>query len=219
MDTRARLAVLISGRGSNLRALVQAIDDGQLNAELVQVVSSKPGTGGAQFARERGIAVVELDAKQCPDREAFDAQLDAALAVQRPDFYALAGFMRILTPAFITPKLGRIVNIHPSLLPKYPGLHPHARALAAGEREHGASVHFVTSELDAGPVLAQVRCAIAANDTETSLADRVLRLEHKLYPRALELLLSGTVGWSNSAATYHGRPLLNPLDLAALPIG
>ena len=145
--------------------------------------------------------------------------LAAELRANRVDLICLACYMRLLSAPFVREFPLRILNIHPSLLPKYPGLHPHARALAAGEREHGASVHFVTSELDAGPVLAQVRCAVAANDTETSLADRVLRLEHKLYPRALELLLSGTVGWSNSAATYHGRPLLNPLDLAALPIG
>jgi phosphoribosylglycinamide formyltransferase 1 len=208
-----RLAVLISGRGSNLLAIAAAIEQRELDAKIVHVVASKPGTSGAAAARERGWWISELDPKAHATREEYDAALLATIAAVPTDWIVLAGYMRILTSATIDAWRGRIVNIHPSLLPKYPGLHPHAQALAAGDKEHGATVHFVTPELDAGPAIAQARVPIEPTDDEATLAARVLRIEHRLYPFAIQLLVNRRLVWSEPHPLLDGQPLQAPLEL------
>lgn len=186
---RARLAVLISGRGSNLQAIVAASRAGTLDAEVCAVISNRPEAAGLAWARQTGIDTYVIDHRRFGepvDRDAFDRALGARLEALQPDLIVLAGFMRILGPALVARFPGRILNIHPSLLPRYPGLDTHARALAAGDTEHGASVHVVTPELDGGPVIAQVRVPVQTDDTPASLAARVLAQEHTLYVNALQ---------------------------------
>jgi phosphoribosylglycinamide formyltransferase-1 len=186
-----RVAILISGGGSNMVKLVDSMT-GDHPARPVLVVSNVPGAGGLERARERGVPVAVVDHRAYRgDRAAFEAALDAALAEARPDIICLAGFMRILTPAFVARHEGRILNIHPSLLPKYPGLDTHARALAAGDAEAGCSVHVVTGELDAGPLLGQARVPVLPGDTAERLAARVLDMEHRLYPTVLRRFAAG----------------------------
>jgi len=182
---KKRVGVLISGTGSNMKALVSAGREAASPFEVVCVASNKADAGGIAWAHEQGIAAQVINHKDFATREAFDTALNAYLQSQRLDIVACAGFMRIMTPALITPWAGRIVNIHPSLLPKYKGLHTHQRAIAAGDIEAGCSVHFVTAELDGGAVIAQVRVPILAGDTAETLAARVLVEEHKLYPKVL----------------------------------
>jgi phosphoribosylglycinamide formyltransferase-1 len=187
----ARVAILISGGGSNMVKLVDSMT-GDHPARPVLVVSNVPGAGGLDRARERGVPVAVVDHRAFRgDRAAFEAALDAALAEARPDIICLAGFMRILTPAFVARHEGRTLNIHPSLLPKYPGLDTHARALAAGDTEAGCSVHLVTGELDAGPLLGQARVPVLPGDTAERLAHRVLGMEHRLYPAVLRRFAAG----------------------------
>jgi phosphoribosylglycinamide formyltransferase-1 len=187
----ARVAILISGGGSNMVKLVDSMT-GDHPARPVLVVSNVPGAGGLDRARERGVPVAVVDHRAYRgDRAAFEAALDAALAEARPDIICLAGFMRILTPAFVARHEGRTLNIHPSLLPKYPGLDTHARALAAGDTEAGCSVHVVTGELDAGPLLGQARVPVLPGDTAERLAHRVLEMEHRLYPAVLRRFAAG----------------------------
>ncbi|MBL8531737.1 MAG: phosphoribosylglycinamide formyltransferase [Hyphomonadaceae bacterium] len=181
--SRKRVCVLISGRGSNLQALLDAEQDAY---EIVLVVSNVPGAGGLARARAAGVEALTLDHKPFgKDREAFERELNALLRARHVELIALAGFMRVLTPYFVNAWAGRLINIHPSLLPKFPGTKTHERALAAGESEHGCSVHLVTEEVDAGEILGQARMPISADDTPDSLAARVLTLEHELYPRCL----------------------------------
>lgn len=181
--TRKRVAVLISGRGSNLQALLDARQEAY---EIALVISNVPGAGGLDRARDAGVEAIDLDHKPYgKDREAFERDLNALLAERNIDLIALAGFMRVLTPYFVRAWTGRLVNIHPSLLPKYPGTNTHARALEAGESEHGCTVHLVTEEVDAGEILGQARMPILPGDTPESLAERVLTLEHELYPKCL----------------------------------
>ncbi|WP_018935055.1 phosphoribosylglycinamide formyltransferase [Thioalkalivibrio sp. ALJ24] len=208
-----RLVVLISGRGSNLRALIEACERGEINARVVGVISNRPDAGGLEFARDHGIPERVLDHRTYAGREPFDAALAEAIEAFEPDLVLLAGFMRILTPGFVEQFTGRLLNIHPSLLPKYRGLDTHARALADGEREHGASVHFVTPELDGGPVIMQARVPVRAEDTESSLAARVQQAEHRLYPAAAGLVCSGRIQWSEPTLQYDGAPLEAPLQL------
>jgi phosphoribosylglycinamide formyltransferase 1 len=184
--TRKRVAVLISGRGSNLQALL----DAEQNAyEIALVVSNVPGAGGLDRARAAGIEALALDHKPYgKNREAFERDLDALLVERNIEIVALAGFMRVLTPYFVRAWAGRLVNIHPSLLPKFPGVNTHARALEAGESEHGCTVHLVTEEVDSGEILGQARMPIEPADTPESLVERVLTLEHALYPRCLATL-------------------------------
>lgn len=181
--TRKRVAVLISGRGSNLQALM----DARQNAyEIVLVVSNVPGVAGLERARAAGIEAIALDHKPYgKNREAFERDLDALLIERRVDLVALAGFMRVLTPYFVRAWAGRLVNIHPSLLPKHPGVNTHARALEAGDAEHGCTVHLVVEEVDAGEIIGQAQTPILPGDTPETLANRVLELEHDLYPRCL----------------------------------
>lgn len=192
-----RMVVLISGRGSNMRAIIEACQSGKINAEVVAVISNRPDAGGLDYAREHNIETAVIDHKAFSVRNDFDIALQALVDSFKPDFIALAGFMRILSGDFVNHFLGKMVNIHPSLLPLYPGLNTHAQALAAKDKKHGASVHFVTPELDAGPIIAQSGFAVLQDDTEQSLAARVLSTEHVLYTRALQLCVSGCARYVN----------------------
>lgn len=184
--TRKRVAVLISGRGSNLRAILEAKQD---DYEILAVISNRPGAGGLDIARAAGVEALVIDHKTYgKDREAFERAVDEALRARDIEIVALAGFMRVLTPYFVRAWKGRLVNIHPSLLPKFPGVDTHARALAAGESMHGCTVHLVVEEVDAGEILGQARLAILPDDTPETLAARVLELEHALYPPCLARL-------------------------------
>ena len=183
---RRRVAVLISGRGSNLQALLDAQQDAY---DIALVVSNVPGAGGLDRARAAGVEALALDHKPYgKNREAFERDLDALLVERNIEIVALAGFMRVLTPYFVNAWKGRLVNIHPSLLPKYPGINTHARALEAGDAEHGCTVHLVVEEVDSGEILGQAKMAILSGDTADSLAERLLTLEHSLYPACLEKL-------------------------------
>ena len=185
-----RVAILISGGGSNMAALVDSMV-GDHPARPVLVLSNRPGAGGLEKAAARGIPTAAVDHRAFASREAFEAALDAELRKAAPDLICLAGFMRVLTPGFVERWSGRMLNVHPSLLPKYPGLDTHARAIAAGDAEAGASIHEVTAVLDAGPVLGQARVPVLAGDTPDALAARVLRAEHVLYPLVLRRVASG----------------------------
>jgi len=190
---RKRVAVLISGTGSNMKALVAASRQPGSSFEVCCVVSNKPDAGGITWAREQGISTQVIDHKNFPTREAFDTDLNNYLQSQRLDLIACAGFMRIMTPVLITPWQGRMLNIHPSLLPLYKGLHTHERAIADGQKEAGCSVHLVTLELDDGPVLGQARVPILPGDTAETLAARVLAEEHKLYSDTLAAFAKGLI--------------------------
>ena len=208
-----RVAILASGRGSNLAALLDARERGELPVDFVLVGSDKATAGALRLAEAAGIPTLALDPRSYPDRRAFDLDLFARITASGAEWLVLAGFMRILDGEALAPWVGRMINIHPSLLPKYRGLHTHRRALEAGDREHGASVHFVTAELDGGPVIAQARLAIEAGDDEHQLAQRLLPLEHQLLPAVLRLLTSQRLQWNDHAAQFDGQPLLAPLDL------
>ncbi len=185
-----RVAILISGGGSNMVALADSMV-GDHPARPVLVLSNRPDAGGLEKASSRGIATAVVDHKSFADRENFEAALTAELEAISPDIICLAGFMRILTPDFVARWEGQILNIHPSLLPKYPGLRTHARALEAGDTEAGCSVHLVTPDLDAGPILGQARVPIVTGDTPETLAARVLVEEHRLYPSVLKAFCGG----------------------------
>jgi len=207
----ARIAVLASGRGSNLHAILQAIDAGSLDAEVVGVFSDKPNAPALrQVPRDRRWSARPAS---FPDRAAYEAALSDAVAAARPDWVVCAGYMRILGDAFIARFRGRLLNIHPSLLPRYRGLHTHARAIEAGDPEHGASVHFVIPELDAGAVIAQVRVPILPGDTAEALAARLLPREHALLLAVLRLAASGGLAEQGDITLCHGQPLLNALSL------
>lgn len=187
---RRRVAILISGGGSNMAGLLRDMATDH-PAEAVLVVSNRPGAGGLEKARALGVPTATVDHRDYPDREAFEAALTAVLEPARPDIICLAGFMRVLTPGFVRRWQGRMLNIHPSLLPKYPGLHTHARAIEAGDAEAGCTVHEVIPELDAGPVLGQARVPVLPGDTPEALAERVLEMEHRLYPAVLRRFAAG----------------------------
>jgi len=189
---RKRVAVLISGRGSNMAALIEAARAQDYPAEIALVVSNRPDASGLTRAGEAGIATAIVDHTSFgDDREAFERALDAQLQAHRIDLVCLAGFMRLLTPWFVTRWSGRILNIHPALLPQFKGLDTHRRALAAGVKRHGATVHFVVPEMDSGPIVAQDWVPVLEGDTEETLARRVLEVEHRIYPQALRLVAEG----------------------------
>jgi len=188
---RKRVAILISGRGSNMIALIEAAADPAFPAEIVLVVSNRPDAPGLGRATEHGIATAVIDHKRFESREAFERTLDGALQAAQIELVCLAGFMRVLTPWFLSRWPRRVINIHPALLPAFPGLDTHARALAAGAKEHGATVHFVVPEVDAGPIIAQGSVPVEAGDTEATLAARVLTIEHRIYPQALRAVAEG----------------------------
>lgn len=189
--SRVRTAVLLSGRGSNLKSLIAACAAPDFPAEIVLVISNVEGAGGLDIARDAGIATKVIPHKPFPSREAFDAEIDAALRAARVELVCEAGFMRIHSAWFAQRWEGRILNIHPSLLPKFPGVKVHEQVLAAGETESGATVHFLTAELDSGPIVAQAKVPVLAGDTPETLAARVLEAEHALYPEALRLVAEG----------------------------
>lgn len=189
-----RLGVLISGRGSNLKALIDAVADGRLDATIAVVISNRPAAAGLDHARAAGIEALVLPHGGFPSREQYDRAVVGALEGRRVDLVCLAGFMRLLSPYFVDRFAGRILNIHPSLLPKYPGLHPQQQALDDGATESGATVHFVNKELDAGPIVLQRAVPVLAGDTADTLAARILEVEHQLYPEAVARVLSGLPG-------------------------
>lgn len=205
--------VLISGTGTNLQALIEAAQRGDIPVHLDAVISNRPEAGGLTRALRAGIPAHALDHTVYPDRESFDQALRDCIDHYRPELVILAGFMRILTSAFVEHYTGRMLNIHPSLLPDFRGLNTHERALQAGVKEHGASVHFVSNELDGGPVIMQARVPVLAGDTAESLAARVLEREHVLYPKAVELFGAGRVRLDKGRVWLDGRVLEAPLDL------
>ena len=200
-------AVIISGSGSNLQAFIDASQSGQLDARLALVVSNRTDAYGLQRAEKAGIATVTVDHREYGQREDFDRALLQAIAPHGVDLIILAGFMRILSPVFISAYRGRLLNIHPSLLPKYPGLNTHQRALDAGDTEAGATVHFVTEELDGGPPILHVRVPIENGDDPTSLAARVLEQEHKIYPAATQWFAQGRLELCGDTALLDGEPI------------
>jgi phosphoribosylglycinamide formyltransferase-1 len=189
MVTKRRVGILISGRGSNMACLVEAARAPDYPAEIVLVLANKPEAGGLATAAAAGIATVAIDHRPFgQDRAAHEAAVDAALRAHDVEIVCLAGYMRLLTPYLVSRWAGRMLNIHPSLLPEFKGLHTHARAIAAGKTEHGCTVHLVTEDLDSGPVLMQARVDVRPDDTEATLSARVLAAEHRLYPEALRKL-------------------------------
>jgi len=211
VDRPLRVAALASGRGSNLAALIAA----RLPVEFVLVGSDKASAGALSVAAEAGIPTVFLSPRDYATRSDFDRALFGRVADAGADLLVLAGFMRIIDAGVVADWEGRAINVHPSLLPKYRGLHTHRRCLEAGDAEHGASVHFVTAELDGGPVVAQARIAVHADDTEASLASRLLVEEHRLLPAVVAAIADGRLRWDGQAV-FEGQPLRSPLDLAAL---
>jgi phosphoribosylglycinamide formyltransferase-1 len=214
--TRKRVGVLISGRGSNMAALIEAAKVPEYPAEIVLVLSNRPDAPGLQTARAEGIAETVVDhVKFGKDRAAFEHGMQAELDKHRIDIVCLAGFMRLLTPAFVEQWQNRMLNIHPALLPAFKGLDTHARALAAGVKLHGATVHFVVPEMDAGPIIAQGAVAVRDEDTPESLAARVIAVENQLYPLALRLVAEGRVRVADGRCLITGvsnsqQPLLVP---------
>jgi phosphoribosylglycinamide formyltransferase-1 len=216
----SRITVLISGRGSNLRALIDAARDGSIQGAITHVVSNRPDAAGLTFAEEAGIASTVVDHRSFASRDRFDGALAAAVDAGEPDLVVLAGFMRVLDAAFVRRYDGRLINIHPSLLPAYPGLNTHRRVLADGVREHGCTVHYVTSEVDGGPIIAQRVVPVLEGDDESTLAARVLAAEHQLLPAAVAahcagklVIENGRVRVSDMAAIGANRsavPTVNP---------
>ena len=217
MPTRPQIAVLISGSGSNLQAIIDACaippEQGGIDADICLVISNNEAAYGLERAQLAQIPTLVLDHRQYTDRQDYDTALVKALShsasgQSSPDLIVLAGFMRILTPVFTNAFVGKLINIHPSLLPKYPGLHTHNRALEAGDTKHGATVHFVTEELDGGPPILQSAIDIELQDTEQSLAARVLtEVEHKIYPTAVNWILQKRIEMKNGTAYKDGEPL------------
>jgi phosphoribosylglycinamide formyltransferase-1 len=205
--TRARLAILISGRGSNLQAFIDACDRGVLSADIAVVISNNPGAEGLEKAAAAGIPTRCIDHRDFPSREHFDEALAGEVQLWQADAVILAGFMRILTPIFIQPFSGRLLNVHPSLLPRYPGLHTHQRALDAGDSQGGVTVHFVTLELDGGPPIIQAKVPILPGDTAQTLADRVIEKEHLIYPLAAQWLVTGRLQLTDDGASLDGKPI------------
>jgi phosphoribosylglycinamide formyltransferase-1 len=209
-----KLAVLISGRGSNMLAIAQACRRGEIRAQITLVLSDRAGAEGLLAAQRLGLATAVLERAQHPGREPFERALIAAIDASGAEWVALAGFMRVLSADCVRHYAGRMLNIHPALLPRHKGLHTHRRVLEAGEREHGCSVHLVTAELDGGPVIAQERVPVHPDDTEQSLAARVLRAEHRLYPMVIGLIASGRLEFPGGRIRLDGHALEAPLGPA-----
>jgi phosphoribosylglycinamide formyltransferase-1 len=205
MTQQLPVVVLLSGRGSNMRAIAEQAKLGELPIVIRAVISDRADAGGLALARELGIPTVSLSPKEFEDRNAFDAALAERVESHAPKLVLLAGYMRILSGAFVRQFLGRLLNIHPSLLPKYPGLNTHRRVLEAGDREHGATVHFVTEDLDAGPAIVQGRVPVLAGDTEAALSARVQRVEHMIYPQAVAWMAAGRVAMQAGKTYLDGK--------------
>ncbi|MBL8511232.1 MAG: phosphoribosylglycinamide formyltransferase [Betaproteobacteria bacterium] len=205
------IVILISGRGSNMEAILQAA----LPLEIRAVIANRPDAAGLKTAAAAGIATQVVDHQHYPSREAFDAALAATIASYAPDYLVLAGFMRILGEGFVRRYPHRIINIHPSLLPAFPGLHTHRQALAAGVKLHGATVHIVTPQLDHGPIIAQAAVPVLADDTEATLAARVLQAEHRIYPMALRWLAEDRLQWgADDVIHLRGTGVMQPVFIA-----
>lgn len=211
MSGTLRTVVLVSGDGSNLQAILAHCVTGGLGIRVVGVISDRPGVRALDRASQAGVPALTVDYAAAGSRPAFSAWLAAALSRLNPDLVVLAGFMRILDTALVEQYRGRMLNVHPSLLPKFPGLHTYRRALEAGEREHGATVHFVIPDLDAGPGILQYRVAIHGGDTEVSLRERVRAGEHVIYPRALAWIAAGRASLKDGAVWLDGAPLAQPV--------
>ncbi|HEX5844233.1 MAG TPA: phosphoribosylglycinamide formyltransferase [Pseudomonas sp.] len=207
MAAQCNVVVLISGSGSNLQALIDSIAHDGNPARISAVISNRADAYGLQRAQDAGIATQVLDHKQFDGRDAFDAALVEAIDAFNPQLVVLAGFMRILTPGFVRHYAGRLLNIHPSLLPKYKGLHTHQRALEAGDSEHGCSVHVVTEELDGGPLVVQAVISVQSDDSPTSLAQRVHQQEHRIYPLAVRWFAEGRLRLGAQGAMLDGQAL------------
>jgi len=206
-DTKPRLLVLISGGGSNLQSFIDACEEGSLQAEVVAVISNKAGVKGLDRAAAAGIPNIVVDHRAFDSRDSFDQNLGDMIDSFAPDLVVLAGFMRILTPGFVNRFLGRLINIHPSLLPAYPGLHTHQRAIDAGDQQAGATVHFVTPELDGGPSVLQAQVPVLPDDSAETLAQRVLGFEHQIYPMAAQWFCQGRLRMTNGQALLDGKAL------------
>ena len=211
MERALPFAVLISGRGSNMLALARAAMEGRIAGRVVAVISDLPTASGLVEARRLGLIAEVVDAGPGTDRAALGQRLTEVLERHGAELVVLAGFMRILDAGFVRRWQGRLLNIHPSLLPAHRGLHTHRRVLAAGDPQHGCTVHFVTEELDAGPAIIQGRFAVGPGETEESLSARVQQLEHIIYPRAVGWFAAGRLGWQDGAAMLDGRPLTAPV--------
>jgi len=208
---KASLVVLISGSGSNLLAIIDAIKNNQLNAEIKAVISNRATASGLEHASRENISTHVVDHKQYPSRELFDQAMMQIIEPIKPDLVVLAGFMRILSKDFIAKYQHRLINIHPSLLPKYKGLNTHQLAIDNKDKIHGASVHYVNFELDSGPVVIQAEVPVLTTDTAETLAARVLQQEHKIYPMAIQLHVSGRVRFDNEQLKLDNRALTKPL--------
>lgn len=204
------VVILISGRGTNLQAIVDEVRAGKLSVELRAVISNNPDAAGLKQAREAGVHTEVVDHRAYPTRAAFEQALTLAIDRHAPKLVALAGFMRILGCDFIEHYHGRLINIHPSLLPKYPGLGTHARVLAAGETQHGASVHFVVPDVDAGPVILQATVPVLPDDTSEILAKRVLQEEHRIYPLVIRWFAEGRLALHDGRVLLDGKPHSQP---------
>ncbi|HKS56951.1 MAG TPA: phosphoribosylglycinamide formyltransferase [Steroidobacteraceae bacterium] len=211
------IAILISGRGTNMRAIAERAAAGTLPVDVRVVISDKAAAEGLQTAAAMNIATHTLAPREFVDRATYDHALVRLLAQYEPQLIVLAGFMRILTPHFIGAFPGRILNVHPSLLPDYRGLHTHRRVLEAGEKLHGVSVHFVTEELDGGPVIVQAEVPVMPGDSETTLSARVQRAEHRIYPQAIDWLARGRLSLQEGRVWLDGKPLDTPLREPAQP--
>jgi phosphoribosylglycinamide formyltransferase-1 len=209
----AGIVTLISGRGSNMRALVEA------GLPVTAVISNRADAAGLAFARERGLATAVVEHRAFATREAFDAAMASAIDVHAPRLVVLAGFMRVLTEGFVRRYAGRLMNIHPSLLPAFPGLHTHARALAGGVKIHGATVHLVTPDLDAGPIIIQAAVPVLPGDDEPALSARVLAQEHKILPIAVRWFLDGRVRDEEGRVDVDGHPPQLLFDAQSLALG
>jgi len=218
--SRKRVAILISGRGSNMAALIEAAKDKTFPAEIVLVLSNRPDAAGLNFASAAGIATVVVNHKVYgKDRAAFDSAMQAALEQYRIELLCLAGFMRLLTDGFVNHWQGRMINIHPALLPAFKGLDTHQRALDAGAKVHGATVHFVVPEMDAGPIIMQGAVTVRAEDSAQTLAARVLAVEHQIYPHALKLVAEGRVQIVDGRCLIDGMPVPDAAQVTPADLG
>ncbi len=202
-----KLVVLISGNGSNLQSILDACSSGRINGSVAAVISNKASAYGLTRAQQAGVPALTLAPGDFPDREAFDRQLMQHIDAYNPDLVVLAGYMRILSSAFVAHYQSRLLNIHPSLLPKYPGLHTHRQVLENGDSEHGTSVHFVTEELDGGPVILQARVPVFAGDSEAEIAARVQHQEHTIYPLVISWFVDGRLAMRDDKAWLDEQPL------------
>ncbi len=207
------IVVLISGTGSNLQAIIDTINAGRLQARIAGVLSNKANAYGLVRAQQAGIATAVLSHTAYASRDDFDSAMMQAIDNWAPDVVVLAGFMRILTPAFVQHYAGRLINIHPSLLPRHKGMHTHQRVLEAGDTEHGCSVHYVTAELDGGPVIAQAIVPVQPDDNETLLTERVHKSEHRIYPEVLIWMAEGRLAYRDGQPWRDGKPLETPVRI------